>query len=93
LREPAKHWKFNPGDLAERKLWPLYQEAFQQCLQETSTKYAPWYVIPADDKWYARATVADIIAAKLESLELKLPEVSEVQRSQFSGYIKQLEQQ
>lgn len=93
LREPAKHWKFNPGDLEERKLWPLYQEAFQQCLQETSTKFAPWYVIPADDKWYARAAVADIVAAKLESLELKLPEVSEVQRSQFSGYIKQLEQQ
>jgi polyphosphate kinase 2 (PPK2 family) len=79
--------------LAERKLWSDYQSAFRECLQETSTEHAPWYAIPADDKWYARAAVADIIAAKLESVELSFPQVSEDQLSKFSGYIEQLEQQ
>lgn len=86
LQEPSKHWKFNAGDLAERKLWPQYIEAFEDALSNTSTSEAPWYVIPADDKWYARAAVADIIASHLESLDLQFPEVSEEVLSQFESY-------
>jgi PPK2 family polyphosphate:nucleotide phosphotransferase len=91
LREPEKHWKFNANDLAERKLWPKYQKAFEEALSATSTKAAPWYVIPADDKWYARAAVADILAAKLESLELEYPTVSAEERATYDGLAQQLE--
>jgi PPK2 family polyphosphate:nucleotide phosphotransferase len=90
LQDPSKHWKFNPGDLEERKLWPQYIEAFEDALSHTSTPEAPWYVIPADDKWYARATVADIIAAHLESLDLEFPEVSKEVSAQFENYSKAL---
>ena len=90
LQEPSKHWKFNPGDLEERKLWPQYIEAFEDALSHTSTPEAPWYVIPADDKWYARAAVADIIAAHLESLDLEFPEVSKEVSTQFENYSKAL---
>jgi PPK2 family polyphosphate:nucleotide phosphotransferase len=90
LQEPSKHWKFNPGDLEERKLWPQYIEAFEDALSHTSTPEAPWYVIPADDKWYARAAVADIIAAHLESLDLEFPEVSKEVSAQFENYSKAL---
>jgi len=90
LQDPSKHWKFNPGDLEERKLWPQYIEAFEDALSQTSTPEAPWYVIPADDKWYARAAVADIIAAHLESLDLDFPEVSKEVSTQFENYSKAL---
>jgi PPK2 family polyphosphate:nucleotide phosphotransferase len=90
LQDPSKHWKFNPGDLEERKLWPQYIEAFEDALSHTSTPEAPWYVIPADDKWYARAAVADIIAAHLESLDLEFPEVSKEVSAQFENYSKAL---
>jgi len=90
LQDPSKHWKFNPGDLEERKLWPQYIEAFEDALSQTSTPEAPWYVIPADDKWYARAAVADIIAAHLESLDLEFPEVSKEVSAQFENYSKAL---
>jgi PPK2 family polyphosphate:nucleotide phosphotransferase len=91
LREPEKFWKFNPRDISERNLWARYQQIFQECLEKTSTEEAPWYVIPADNKWYARAAIADIIAARLEGLKLKYPEVSEEQKAQFSQYIEKLE--
>lgn len=86
LEDPSKHWKFNAGDLEERKLWPEYISAFEDALSSTSTPEAPWYVIPADDKWYARAAVADIIAAHLESLDLEFPEVSTDDLSRFATY-------
>ncbi|MCC6508431.1 MAG: polyphosphate kinase 2 family protein [Pirellulaceae bacterium] len=83
MQQPEKHWKFNPRDLEERKLWPEYKQAFESALAETSTTWAPWYVIPADNKWYARAAIADIIAAKLEQLDLNYPEVSDEQRALY----------
>lgn len=91
IKEPEKHWKFNARDLEERKLWPDYMQAFQQCLENTSTDEAPWFVIPSDDKWYARAAVADIIAARLERLGLKYPEVPEEQKAEYAKYLQQLE--
>lgn len=90
LNDPKKHWKFNAGDLAERKLWPKYQTAFQDALTHTSTKWAPWYVIPADDKWYARAAIADIIAAKLESLDMQFPTVSDEEQAKFAEFAAEL---
>ncbi len=90
LEEPEKNWKFNAGDLEERKLWPLYKEAYEDMLIKTSTKSAPWHIIPADDKWYARAAVADILSAKLESLDIKYPEISAEQRAQYAELAKQL---
>ncbi len=91
LREPEKYWKFNPRDLEERKAWKQYAKAFEDCLENTSTAEAPWFVIPADDKWYARAAIADIIAARLEKLGLRYPEVSDEKKAQFATHIQELE--
>lgn len=90
LTEPEKYWKFNARDLAERALWRDYRNAFESALQATSTKHAPWYVIPADNKWYARAAVADIIAANLEGMKLHYPQVDAEERSKFEEYAAKL---
>ena len=68
LDEPDKHWKFNPGDLQERKLWSDYQQAYQEAIEETSTDWAPWYIIPADRKWYRNLAVASLLVKTLKSL-------------------------
>ena len=90
LTDPEKHWKFNSRDLAERALWPKYVKAFESALSETSTKNAPWFVIPADNKWYMRAAIADIIATRLEDLELEYPEVDPRESDDFAAYAEQL---
>lgn len=90
LTNPEKYWKFNSGDLAERKLWPEYEKAFEETLSQTSTTAAPWFVIPADNKWYMRAAIADIIASRLESLELQYPEVADQEAADFANYADQL---
>lgn len=84
IRQPEKNWKFNPRDLEERQLWPEYQEAFEDALSQTSTEWAPWHVIPADNKWYARAAIADIIAARLEKLDLQYPATTDQQRELYA---------
>jgi len=91
LTQPDKRWKFNENDLAERELWEKYEEATEEALPATSSKSTPWYIIPADDKWYARAAVADLIASHLESLELEYPKVSEQDETKFAMLAKQLE--
>lgn len=91
LKDPEKYWKFNPRDLEERKLWKEYTTAFEECMESTSTEEAPWFIIPADDKWYARAAIADIIAARLEKLGLEYPDVTDEQKAEFATYIQQLE--
>jgi len=68
LERPDKYWKFNPGDLEERALWPAYQEAYQVALERTSTDAAPWYVVPANRKWYARLAIAELVTDALRSL-------------------------
>jgi PPK2 family polyphosphate:nucleotide phosphotransferase len=73
LQRPDKHWKFNPGDIDERELWPRYQEAYQVALERTSTDLAPWYVVPADRKWYARLAVARLLIDALEGMRLEWP--------------------
>ncbi len=73
LDEPHKNWKFSSGDLDERKLWDQYQAAFEAALEKTSTEAAPWYVIPANRKWYRNLIISSIIIEKLKSLNLAYP--------------------
>jgi len=77
LSRPEKHWKFSASDLAERGYWDDYMGAYEDALAATSTKSAPWYVIPADNKWVTRAVVADIITTSIRGMDLKYPEVTE----------------
>ena len=73
LSRPDKYWKYNPGDIDERKLWPNYQEAYQAVLDRTSTDYAPWYVVPCDRKWYCRLAVTELLIEALKDLNLSWP--------------------
>jgi PPK2 family polyphosphate:nucleotide phosphotransferase len=91
LDRPDKHWKFSAADVAERAFWDQYMEAFEDAIRATSTKHAPWYVVPADDKWFTRAVVADILSTTIHSLDLKYPEVTEAQRAALAEARKQLE--
>ncbi|HEY6649785.1 MAG TPA: polyphosphate kinase 2 family protein [Mycobacterium sp.] len=73
LEDPTKYWKYNPGDIDERKQWPKYQEAYQAVLDRTSTEYAPWYVVPCDRRWYSRLAVTELLLHALEGLKLSWP--------------------
>ena len=73
LERPDKHWKFNPGDIDTRSKWPAFQEAYADVFRLTSTEHAPWYVVPADKKWYARLAVTEILARTLEDLDPQWP--------------------
>ncbi|MBT8207282.1 MAG: polyphosphate kinase 2 family protein [Acidimicrobiia bacterium] len=77
LDEPDKNWKFSRGDLADRALWEDYQEAYEDVLRRTSTDWAPWYMIPADRKWYRDLVISRIMVNALESLEIETPPPSE----------------
>lgn len=74
LDEPAKHWKYNPGDLDERALWPAYQEAYEIAIERTNTEVAPWHVIPAGKKWYRNLAIGSLLHDALTSMELEWPE-------------------
>lgn len=80
IEEPEKNWKFSARDVEERQYWDDYMNAYEQCLENTSTKWAPWYVVPADDKPFTRLTVAYLIARELKKLKLAYPKVSEEAR-------------
>ncbi len=73
LERPDKHWKFNPGDLDERVHWPAYMEAYDRALAATSTDHAPWTVVPADRKWYARIAVQQLLLDALEAIDPQWP--------------------
>lgn len=85
LDRPEKHWKFQPGDVRERQYWDQYMEAYEEALQATSTAYAPWYIVPADQKWVARSIVASILADALAQLDLRYPEISAAQQTEFAA--------
>jgi PPK2 family polyphosphate:nucleotide phosphotransferase len=84
LNNPDKHWKFSAADLRERGYWADYQRAYEAMLNATSTRNAPWYIIPADHKWFTRAAVADIIVRHLEALDLQFPSISPEQRRELA---------
>jgi len=93
IDDPAKNWKFSSADLRERAFWKQYRDAFQEMFRETSSDWAPWYVIPADHKWFSRVAVADIIVKKLESLKLRYPELSPQERGDLGRSRKALEKE
>lgn len=76
LTNPEKHWKFSAGDVQARRYWGDYMKAYEEVFSNTSTQYAPWHIIPADDKWLMRVAVSDIIIAALQDLDLHYPRIS-----------------
>jgi PPK2 family polyphosphate:nucleotide phosphotransferase len=83
LNDPQKQWKFSVQDFRERQHWAEYQQAYEEMLKATSTAVAPWYIIPADHKWFMRACVADIVTARVQQLKLTIPTVSEEKRAEL----------
>ena len=90
LERPEKNWKFSAADLAERAHWDDYMKAYEDALSATSTKWAPWYVVPADDKWVTRVVVADVLASAIAGLKLRYPELDDEQREALKKAHKQL---
>src|SRR5690349_8530881 len=84
LDDPTKNWKFSSSDVVERREWRDYQRAFAELMAETSHKHAPWYVVPADHKWFAQAVVADVIVETLDDLDLSYPRLTASQRRELA---------
>lgn len=91
IDEQDKNWKFSLGDLQERALWDQYMAAYEDAIRETTRDYAPWFVIPADDKWFARVAAIQIIINALESMKLEYPRLSEADAKALQEAKKQLE--
>lgn len=85
IEEPEKNWKFSASDVKERQNWDKYMKAFEDAIENTATDYAPWYIIPADRKWFMRAAVGDIIVGTLERLSLGYPQISEKEKQELQG--------
>ena len=88
-----KYWKFSLGDLKERRYWDSYMKCYEEVLSATSTDHAPWYVIPANRKWFARACIADIISGTIEQLNLKYPEAAPEQIKAYEEAERALEEE
>ncbi len=93
LETPEKLWKFDANDIQQRDYWDQYIDAYEDMLSNTSTKHAPWYVIPADHKWFTHAAVADIVVRKLESLDLEPPKVDDAKQKEIEQAKKLLEKE
>ena len=91
INEEDKNWKFSSADLAERALWGDYMDAYEEAINETSKDYAPWYVIPADNKWFTRVAAIQIIIDAMEKMNLKYPELSEKETLALEDAKKELE--
>jgi PPK2 family polyphosphate:nucleotide phosphotransferase len=84
LDEPEKHWKFEPNDVRERAHWDAYMAAYEDAIRRTAAPHAPWYVVPADAKWFTRLVVAGAIVEGVESLDLKYPAVDAAVKARFA---------
>jgi PPK2 family polyphosphate:nucleotide phosphotransferase len=93
LDEKSKNWKFESGDLDERERWDDYMDAYEQALSRTSTKHAPWFVVPADHKWFTRFVIAELVVKALEGLDLSYPKVSKAQVAALVEARKRLERE
>jgi PPK2 family polyphosphate:nucleotide phosphotransferase len=91
LEQREKHWKFSPSDMAERAHWDAYQAAYQAAIAATATPHAPWFVVPADHKWYTRLIVVAAMIEALEALDLKLPDLTPQQQAELDVARKKLE--
>jgi PPK2 family polyphosphate:nucleotide phosphotransferase len=85
IEEPEKNWKFSANDAKEREHWDDYMEAYEEMIRSTATKAAPWYVVPADNKWFTRVVVGSAVIEALSSLDLKYPEVSQEKLRELAG--------
>jgi PPK2 family polyphosphate:nucleotide phosphotransferase len=90
LDTPSKNWKFSASDLTERKLWDEYQQCYQDAINETSAKHAPWFIISADKKWFARLAISEIIITTLKKLKMEYPKLDEEQTKNLELYKEQL---
>lgn len=88
---PAKHWKLSAGDMKERALWEDYERVFESCINATGTERAPWYVLPADDKWYARYLMSEIIVKTLEEMDPQFPPLDAEEAAQIPVVLQDLE--
>lgn len=91
LDDPEKNWKFSAGDIHERKYWDEYQTAYEDMIRNTATKQAPWYVVPADNKWFTRLVISSVIVDTLESLNLSYPKVDDAKKKELAAGRKILE--
>ena len=91
INTPEKNWKFSATDAKERAFWDDYMQAYQDAIEATSTRDAPWHIVPADNKWFTRVVVSEIIAQKLESIDMKYPVLNEEHRKQLAEAKKILE--
>jgi PPK2 family polyphosphate:nucleotide phosphotransferase len=85
LEEPEKNWKFSAGDIHERKYWDDYQAAYEDMIGNTATEHAPWYVVPADNKWFTRLIISTVVVDTLESLDLAYPKVDDAKRKELEA--------
>lgn len=83
INEPDKNWKFSAGDIQERKFWDQYMQAYEQMLEHTSQQDAPWFVVPADNKWFARFLISQIVLETLEKIDPRIPELAEEERTKL----------
>jgi PPK2 family polyphosphate:nucleotide phosphotransferase len=90
IEDPLKNWKFSSNDANERDFWDDYMQAYEEMIQETATKHAPWYVVPADNKWFTRVIVASAVIEALASLDLAYPEVDESKLKELAAAKKKL---
>jgi PPK2 family polyphosphate:nucleotide phosphotransferase len=90
VEDPSKNWKLSLADVRERARWDDYMKAYEEALSATSTADAPWYIVPADHKWFSRLVVADILGKALEGLDLKFPSMSPQQQTELSEVRRQL---
>lgn len=85
LEEPEKNWKFSAGDIHERKYWDDYQAGYEDMIGNTATEHAPWYVVPADNKWFTRLIISTVVVDTLESLDLAYPKVDDAKRKELEA--------
>jgi PPK2 family polyphosphate:nucleotide phosphotransferase len=85
LEQPEKNWKFSAADIRERKCWGDYQDAYEDMIRNTASEHAPWYVMPADNKWFTRLAVSAVIVETLESLDLAYPKVDEAKLKELEA--------
>ncbi len=91
LDTPDKNWKFSSADVKERQCWDAYQEAYEDMIRHTASQYAPWYVVPADNKWFTRLVVAAAAVDALQSMNLKYPKVSGTEKAALAKMLAQIE--
>ncbi|TDL80434.1 PPK2 family polyphosphate kinase [Peribacillus frigoritolerans] len=91
MKNPKKNWEFSFSDVEERQHWDSYQEIFEDMLSNTSTDYAPWYILPADDEWYSRYIITEVMIDCLEKIDPQFPEISQENREKLDDYIEMLE--